>query len=494
VSRASGAVVLFAGPTLAEAEGRRAVPQLADALWRPPVAQGDLYLAARERPWGIGVIDGYFDRTAAVWHKEILWALASGVHVFGASSLGALRAVECAPYGMEGVGEIYAAYLRGELEDDDEVTVVHGPAGSGYAAGSEAMVNLRATLAAAAAAGVIGEATRTALEALAKALPYPERGWPIVLERGERDGLDPAELSALSAWLPGGRVDRKKLDALALLARMAERRSEHPGPFVARFHLQRTEAWESARLEAETRAGPGLLGSLGLPGSLAADAAESSDTADAGDPTDAEIAPFEAPLDELRLQGGEAYRSFRARALVRALALELADRRRLHLDASARLDAVARYRIRRGLAADEPLAAHRTGQRLAPGDLDRLACEEALVERILPVVEPGLSGALRDELKASGGFEPLAARAEAKARWLAARSLARPSLADAGRTEEKLWAWYFTGRLGRSVPQDLPAAALELGFHNLAALRRAVLREMLYVEGGGEKGAKPAGC
>ncbi|HXU45715.1 MAG TPA: TfuA-like protein [Thermoanaerobaculia bacterium] len=476
-------VVLFAGPTLAEAEGRRAVPQLADALWRPPVAQGDLYLAARERPWGIGVIDGYFDRTAAVWHKEILWALASGVHVFGASSLGALRAVECAPYGMEGVGEVYAAFLRGELEDDDEVTVVHAPAGSGYAAGSEAMVNLRSTLAAAAAAGVIGEATRAALEALAKALPYPERGWPIVLEQGERAGLPPAELSALSAWLPGGRVDRKKLDALALLARMAERRSEHPGPFVARFHLQRTEAWETARLEAETRAAPGLLGSP-----------ESVDASKSSDATDAEIAPFEAPLDELRLQGGEAYRSFRARALVRALALELADRRRLHLDASARSEAAALYRFRRDLATDETLAAHRAGQRLASGDLDRLACEEALVERILPVVEPGLSGAIRDELKASGDFEPLAARAEAKARALAARGLARPSLADAGRTEEELWAWYFTGRLGRSVPRDLPAAALELGFHNLAALRRAVLREMLYVEGGGEKDAKPAGC
>jgi len=41
----------------------------------------------------IGVIDGYL-RWATVWHKEILWAMAEGIHVFGAASIGALRAAD----------------------------------------------------------------------------------------------------------------------------------------------------------------------------------------------------------------------------------------------------------------------------------------------------------------------------------------------------------------------------------------------------------------
>src|SRR6185295_1768347 len=249
----SGRIVIFSGPTLLADEGRREVPDLLDVSWRPPVAQGDLYLAARERPWGIGVIDGYFDRLAAVWHKEILWALDQGIHVFGAASLGALRAAECATFGMVGVGEIYAAFASGELTDDDEVTVFHGPAATGYAAGSEAMVNLRATFAAAAGAGVIGEPTRSALVAIAKALLYPERGTALVLERARRSGLPSPELDALEGWLPAGRVDRKKLDALAMLRRMAVAREEHPGRFEAAFPFQHTEAWEAGRIAAEQR-------------------------------------------------------------------------------------------------------------------------------------------------------------------------------------------------------------------------------------------------
>ena len=46
----------------------------------PPVAQGDIYRAVRRRPRAIGIIDGYFEGVPAVWHKEILWAMAQGIH------------------------------------------------------------------------------------------------------------------------------------------------------------------------------------------------------------------------------------------------------------------------------------------------------------------------------------------------------------------------------------------------------------------------------
>src|SRR5262245_20767961 len=97
--------------------------------------------------------------------------------------MGALRAAELADFGMTDVGWIYEAFHHGLLEDDDEVAVVHGAADTGYRAVSEAMVNVRRTLAAAADARVLGEPTRVALERIAKALDYPERSYPRVLQR-----------------------------------------------------------------------------------------------------------------------------------------------------------------------------------------------------------------------------------------------------------------------------------------------------------------------
>ena len=164
-------VYVFLGPTLPAAEARRELK----AVYLPPVSQGDVYRAAARGARALGIIDGYFDRVPAVWHKEILWAMAQGIPVYGSASMGALRAAELAAFGMEGVGKVFEAYRNGALEDDDEVAVVHGPAESGYRAVSEAMVNLRATLAAAADAGVIRARTQAALEAIAKGLFYPER-------------------------------------------------------------------------------------------------------------------------------------------------------------------------------------------------------------------------------------------------------------------------------------------------------------------------------
>ena len=144
---------IFAGPSLPPAARAR----LARVLWLPPAAQGDLYRAARTGPAAIGLIDGYFGNVASVWHKEILWALERGIHVYGAASIGALRAAELADFGMHGIGVISAAYRDGTLQDDDEVALLHGPAETGYLPLSEPMVNLRSSFAAAVHANVLTE-------------------------------------------------------------------------------------------------------------------------------------------------------------------------------------------------------------------------------------------------------------------------------------------------------------------------------------------------
>lgn len=241
---------IFTGPTLLAAEGMQHV----EAVFLPPAAQGDVYRAALSKPVAIGIIDGYFERVPSVSHKEILWAMAKGVHVLGAASMGALRAAELSLFGMEGVGDIYTAYARGVLEADDEVAVAHACAEDGYRPQSEALVNLRATLRASELEGVIPGAIRARLEEIAQGLFYPDRCYPLLLRRAAEEGLPPADLEALRAFLPEGRVDQKRLDALALLHVMRERFARGSTPKQVRYHFEPTDAWEHIREQADRRA------------------------------------------------------------------------------------------------------------------------------------------------------------------------------------------------------------------------------------------------
>lgn len=235
--------VVFAGPTLDAASVRA----ILDAEVRGPAARGDVLRAVESGATAIGVVDGYFERVAAVWHKEILWALTKGCRVYGAASMGALRAAELAAFGMVPVGEIAAAYLRGDITDDDEVAVAHASEEDGYRRTSEAMVDIRATLASAVTARVIDEETRALLARSAKALFYPERVYPAVLAHAEANGADPAQLAAFCAFLPRGRIDQKRLDALALMERLRAMRDAPPPPKVVRYFFSHTDAWEAIR-------------------------------------------------------------------------------------------------------------------------------------------------------------------------------------------------------------------------------------------------------
>jgi len=209
--------VVFLGPTLPA----HAAARVLDADYRPPAARGDVHRAVRDGARMIGIVDGYFRQAPAVLHKEILWAIAEGAQVSGAASMGALRAAELDEFGMTGVGWVYRAFRDGRLTGDDEVAVAHGPAAAGYPAISEAMVNIRRTLAAAARAGVIGPEARARLAAAAKALYYPDRSWDRLLDTACGCGVAREAVAALEAWLPEGRVDRKRADALVLLEHMA---------------------------------------------------------------------------------------------------------------------------------------------------------------------------------------------------------------------------------------------------------------------------------
>jgi hypothetical protein len=145
---AADSIVVFLGPSLPVLQARALLPR---AAFLPSARQGDLYRAARDRrPAAIALIDGVFLGAPAVWHREILWALAHGVQVFGAASMGALRCAETHIFGMVGVGKIYEAYRVARyapfdepFEDDDEVAVLHAPPEAGSIPITDAMVDVR---------------------------------------------------------------------------------------------------------------------------------------------------------------------------------------------------------------------------------------------------------------------------------------------------------------------------------------------------------------
>ena len=235
-------ILVFVGPSLQLSEARREL----DVTFLPPVSEGDIYRATLERPVAIGIIDGYFENVPSVWHKEILYALQQGIHVFGSASMGALRAAELEAFGMEGVGAVFEAYRDGCLEDDDEVAVIHGPAEFSYLPLSEAMVNIRRTLSDACDEGVISQASRQALETIAKSLPYRERTYATILKRGRAEDILAEELDRFELWLPAGRFDQKSADAVLMLRVMRQRFKHGCVPKTVRFHFEYTTLWEQA--------------------------------------------------------------------------------------------------------------------------------------------------------------------------------------------------------------------------------------------------------
>ena len=238
--------IVFLGPSLAIDEASA----ILDAVYRPPAAANDVLDAVCDAPRAIVVIDGLFEQVLSVRHKEILYALSRGIRVYGAASMGALRAAELDSFGMRGVGKIYEAYASGEYEDDDEVAVAHATTDYGCRPVSEAMVNLRWGLELAEAQRAITAATRARLTALGKTLFYRERSWAALLALGAGEGIPARELQSLRAFVKQTQPNRKRDDAVMVLEAVRDevRRGDlAPLPeFDLRLTRTLTEQWLGA--------------------------------------------------------------------------------------------------------------------------------------------------------------------------------------------------------------------------------------------------------
>ncbi len=200
-------IVAFAGPSLWGAD--RA--QCGGIDWHPPAEAGHVLRLDLRPGLAVCLIDGYFDHRPAVRHKEILLALAAGVRIFGAASIGALRAVEMAPFGMVGVGAIHRAYAEGRIEGDDEVALVHGPPEWDWRPLSVPLVDVRATLCRCLRRRRLSAADTRSLWQAARAIHYADRTWERLAGEAGRAA------AGLASSLADAYVPRKKLDALLCL-------------------------------------------------------------------------------------------------------------------------------------------------------------------------------------------------------------------------------------------------------------------------------------
>jgi hypothetical protein len=191
---------------------------LKDAMVLPPIKRGDLASVMPFDPEVIAIIDGEFYQSLAVSPKEILPFLEKGVRVYGAASMGALRAVELERFGMIGIGRVFRLFRLGLLDCDDEVALTYCP--WTYEAHSEPLVNTRYALRSAIRSGILTRTEAGRIVEKLKITYFPERTRPLIL-RIARDVLGCERAAGLGNFLAAQPVNAKTADARSLLLELS---------------------------------------------------------------------------------------------------------------------------------------------------------------------------------------------------------------------------------------------------------------------------------
>lgn len=232
--------VVFGGPSLFGLP--RALMESFDV--RGPARRGDVLGAAVDGARSIALVDGFFDHTPSTWHKEILWALSNGAVVAGAASMGALRACECEPFGMVGVGRIFEDYRSGLRTADSDVALLHAPKELGYRPLTVPLVDAEATVALLRSKALIADGEAEAILREATRLHYRERTWPAMLAPPAASAARRAEFTIL---VDRHQVSQKAEDARMLLELVACGRLPKPA-VPLRWRLSTTPFLDQLRL------------------------------------------------------------------------------------------------------------------------------------------------------------------------------------------------------------------------------------------------------
>jgi hypothetical protein len=204
---------VFLGPSLPRSEAQAILA----ATYLPPVRKGDIYALLTSGVRRIVVIDGIFHSGPSVWQRELLAAIDEGIAVFGASSMGALRAAELHTLGMTGVGTVFEWFRDGLLDGDDEVALRHASEEFGYRALSEPLVNIRYTLQRAVGDGTLSPDEAADLVDALKRTYYPDRSYRGVLACPIVQAWSQDRRDGFKAYLATNAIDVKAEDSRRVL-------------------------------------------------------------------------------------------------------------------------------------------------------------------------------------------------------------------------------------------------------------------------------------
>lgn len=207
---------IYLGPSLSVSEAKKI---FSEAEFCAPIRRGDLDKIKNPKNFVIGIVDGVFHQSLAVSVIEVRMFLEKGGIVFGASSMGALRAAELRHMGMRGIGQIYEDYVAGKLNSDEDVALaLHPETGEALTIPT---VQVKYAIGEAKLAKLISEKSARAALAASLKIYYPERALKMLAKSWE-DKLNREEIAALINILSDPAHDPKRLDAIALMNLMRE--------------------------------------------------------------------------------------------------------------------------------------------------------------------------------------------------------------------------------------------------------------------------------
>lgn len=431
-------IFVFLGPSLAQSKAR----SILDATYLPPVAMGDLYrlIETQAKPGDVvAIIDGLFEQVPAIWHKEVLYALSKGIHVYGASSMGALRASELYSFGMQGVGKIFEAYRDGVIQDDDEVAVSHAMAEQKYRSLSHAMISLRLGLGELLEQGFLDQTQHAYLIQSAKELHYSRRSWSLILEKASLLTLSEVSLNQIKHYALS--FDAKAEDAKSLLVLLASKKNDSLKVLPAKtdFVLQNTVFWVGLKHEEGQRISQIHQQELLSSDILLSDIARNAKA--------------------LHPRGDEIINN--------ALLLKLVD----HLVVDAKFTqedlqaATKTILYQNKLHNAQAIQQWISQQHLSKSGWQNLVLTEAKLKALRTINIQELDSFIITQLRRTGEFSQLAANVIKQNEKIKSMGIKKPSLSDANIDEQGLQEWY-EEKCVKMLP-DPKSHAQNLGFETL---------------------------
>ncbi|MGE0242393.1 MAG: TfuA-like protein [Nitrososphaeraceae archaeon] len=205
--------IVFLGPSLNLEKAKKVI----NADFRAPAKKGDfIKLSMMSETCIVILIDGVFLQDYPPTPIEVFQVIRkNNFQVYGASSIGALRAVELEKFGMKGIGKIFELYRKNIINSDDEVAVTFD---SEYNLISEAMIDIRYNIFLALKNKVIDNETKKIMVKIAKSIYFPYRNYDYIVEKAIE--LFPSKKESFlrfKVYIINNRISLKEADALKTL-------------------------------------------------------------------------------------------------------------------------------------------------------------------------------------------------------------------------------------------------------------------------------------